>query len=327
MAMNVDPDPPVEPKREPSGTSLSIRFENDIFGNTDQFYTNGCAISVARAGRPVTPFRQFWGLLQVYRIFHGLESYTFEIGQVIATPSDILRSPPDPKDRPYAGILYFSTGLQFQTTRRMDVVKIISGVLGPGALAKQTQRAIHGLFDSDVPEGWDFQLENEPVLNLVYERRYRIPIFSSTRGFGSDLIAVGGGMLGNILIQAEGGVSLRIGYKLPGDFGHSLIRGAGIIPPTCQCCMKSRQDTPRFGVHLYGGTNGNLVARNITLDGNSFHEGPSVDREPFFGGLEFGAAIVLRRVKIAFTYVIWSQEFVGQPEPSRFGAIFLVFGF
>jgi len=326
MAMAGDPESPATAQRTPDGTTMAVRFENDLFGQTDHFYTNGFSISLALAGSPPTPLRQFWRLLQTDRIFKGLESYTFEVGQIIATPSDTTRTPPDPHDRPYAGILYIATGMQFQTRRRMDVVKFITGVLGPASMAKETQRTIHDLFGNTIPEGWEYQLENEPVLNFVYEHRRRFALFSTPRGFSSDIIALGGGMLGNILIQAEGGVSLRIGYHLPEDFGNSLIRGAGILPPTSQCCLATRQASPRFGIHLYGGVNGNMVARNVTLDGSTFRESMSVDRKPFFGGVEFGAAIVMRRLKVAFTYVIWTHEFENQSDPSRFGAIFLVFG-
>ena len=305
---------------------MAIRFENDIFGKTDQFYTNGFSISWARAGRPPMPARQFWRIFQANRIFHGLESYSFEVGQMIATPSDTNLLPPDPEDHPYAGILYAATGLQFQTRSRMDIVKLMIGIVGPWSLAEETQRSFHDLFGNETPVGWDYQLENELMLNFVYERRQRFTLFSIPHGMASDFIAVGGGMIGNMLTQIQGGFTLRLGYHLPDDFGNSLIRGAGNIPPTCQCWMDTRQAAKRFGIHLYGGVNGHAVARNIFLDGNTFKESPRVDRNPFFGGVEFGAAIVMRRLKVSFTYVIWSKEFENQLGPSRFGATFLAFG-
>ncbi|MFC1890090.1 lipid A-modifier LpxR family protein [Thermodesulfobacteriota bacterium] len=100
------------------------------------------------------------------------------------------------------------------------------------------------------------------------------------------------------------------------------MRGAGNIPPTCQCWTDTRKASPRFGIHLYGGANGHVVARNIILDGNTFRESPRVDREPVFGGVEFGAAIVMRRLKVSFTSVVdeVQHEFVLQlvvPPPGR----------
>ena len=64
-----------------------------------------------------------------------------------------------------------------------------------------------------------------------------------------------------------------------------------------------------------------LVARNIFLDGNTFAESHSVSKERFVGDFPVGLAVVIDRVRIAFTHVFRTREFKGQSRSDRFGAL------
>lgn len=319
------------PARTPvSGTALgsppaprnavSLRWENDALAGTDENYSNGISLAFSREGP---------GLLGGFWKWFGAEDgrwiASYQLGQIMVTPADINRPIPDPADRPYAGMLYGALSTQFMDENRFHGLKLITGVVGPASLAEETLKAVHKLIGDDEPQGWDYQLKNEPILNLVYEHRRRYTLFESETGWGAEAIPMVGAMLGNVLIQAQADAQFRLGCHLPDDFGTTLMRGLGNLP-----FPQSRAGTPapqKFGAYLFAGGGANLVAHNLTLDGNSFRDGPSVHEKPFFPAGEFGVSLWTRRFEATFSYAIWGKEFDGQDRISKFGAVAVTYHF
>lgn len=300
--------------------AVTVRLENDAFAGTDRDYSNGISLSLFHRGRGL--FGGVWDIFgkDDWEYFQG-----YEVGQVIVTPSDTSLSVPDPNDRPYAGLLYAGVATVMRHDNQMHGLKFLTGVVGPYSLAEETQNWFHDLIGSGHAEGWDYQLHNEPILNLVYEHRRKYDLFHTDEGFGSDVIPSVNGMLGNVLIQAEGGAQLRLGYNLPDDFGTTLLRGFGSMPfPQYD---HTRRPAPKFGAYAFASLGGTAVARNISLDGNTFEDSPHVDKRPFFGTAEIGASVWTRWVQATFSYVTWGKEFYGQAQASEFGAISLTFFF
>ncbi len=293
--------------------ALSLRLENDAFAGTDEDYSNGISVSALLRGR---------GLLGgIWNLFgKGDREYFqgYEAGQVIVTPSDTSRPVPDPKDRPYAGLLYVDLAAAMRQNNQFHGFKVVTGVVGPYALAEETQNWFHDLIGSGHAMGWDYQLHNEPILNLVYEHRRKYQLFHAQSGFGSDIIPAASGMLGNVLIQAQAGAQLRLGYNLPDDFGTTLLRGFGAMPfPE----YAAEAPVPKLGFYAFASAGGTAVAHNISLDGNSFQHSPHVDKRPFFATTEIGATLWTRWFEATFSYVYWGKEFYGQQKDSRFGAV------
>ena len=77
----------------------------------------------------------------------------------------------------------------------------------------------------------------------------------------------------------------------------------------------------RLGWYLFAGAEGRAVGRNIFLDGNTFQDSPSVDKNIFVGELSAGVVLTYDDFRIAYTHVIRSPEFEGQNGPSVFGGI------
>jgi hypothetical protein len=303
------------------GWSFSVRWENDTFGGTDRFYTDGISLALFRMEprwlRSWTD-RQGWPADQV--------AVSFEAGQIMVTPSDTHRVVPDPRDRPYAGLLYASASLHLQQRNTYHGLKFITGVVGPWSLAEDTQKWVHERIGSAVPQGWGSQLHNEPILNLVYEHRRKYRLWGDPDGPAVEVLPLANVMLGNVLTQGQLGGQVRLGYRIPDDFGTTLMRGMVHLPPA------PRRQQPGAGQHgwsvyLFGGVNGNLVARNITLDGNTWKDSPSVDKEWWVPAAEVGGVLETRRWQCAFTYVFWGREFKGQPDLSEFGALTLSWRF
>ncbi len=292
--------------------SASARWENDTFGGTDRWYTDGVSLGVAHTGPSwMDPLADWlpWG--------EGRRTVSYDLAQVMVTPSDTARPNPAPDDRPYAGILSFGLTLHIEQSNSYHGLKFITGVVGPASLAKETQREVHRLIGNDLPQGWDYQLKNEPILNLAYEYRHRFQIAGRREAWSIEALPIGEGWLGNMLTQAGIGALLRAGYNVPDDFGPTLLRGLNYMPPP-----RRRQDSNSdWGFSVYGGGVGNLVLRDITLDGNTFEDSRSVDKKLFvpMGGV--GAAVGNRRFEASFTYVFWGEEFEGQKDYSKFGAL------
>lgn len=294
-------------------TAITLRWENDIIGGTDENYSNGISLSMTRRGRGLLGRVWDWVGLRDIETYYG-----YELGQIMITPSDKSLLEPRPDDRPYAGILYGSLSTMARRENQLHGFKLVLGVVGPWSLAKETQIWWHDVIGSPRPMGWHHQLPNEPILNLVYEYRRKYTLFGDSQGFGSELIPMAGAMAGNVLVQAEAGAQVRLGWHLPDDFGTTLIRGFGY------------QSLPRFdqqpaaakwGAFLFGGVAGNAVARNLTLDGSTFRSSPHVSKRPLFGAAEVGVGIWMRRLQINASTVFWGREFRTQERYSIFGAL------
>lgn len=292
--------------------TLTVRAENDVPANADQYYTNGVALSFARCVSEEDVLLP--ALLRLPGLRDpGIISQGFDLGQIMVTPANTATLVPDPRDRPYAGLLYFGATWQRSRPNRFAAFKIITGVVGPSSLAEQTQREIHKLIDSPIAQGWDYQLRDEPIINVVYEQRWRAASFGSAESFGGDTLLVAGGMLGNVLTQAYGHAQFRYGWRVPRDFGTSLIRGIGVVPPA--------RDGARWSVHAFIGTGAFAVARNITLDGNTFRDSRSVKKNPFVPAIETGVVVRVSGWQLVVSWVAWGREFENQPRHAEFGTI------
>lgn len=298
------------PKRE---WAASVRWENDAFGGTDKFYTDGVALGVSHTGPswmdPVANFLP-WG--------EGRRTVGYDVAQGMFTPSDKDRNPPDPNDRPYAGILAFGLTLHVEKTNSYHGLKFVTGVVGPASQAKETQDAVHELIGNGKSQGWDYQLHNEPIFNFLYEYRHRFHLVGEREGWSAEALPIGGGWLGNMLIQGQAGGLLRGGYHMPDDFGPSLVRDIGFMPPPRR---DPSSQSSHWGFSVYAGAFGNLVLRDITLDGNTFRDSPSVDKKYFVPIADVGMSIGNRRFQASFSYIFLGKEFEGQNQNEKFGTI------
>jgi len=294
--------------------AASIRWENDIFGGTDQYYTDGISLAVSHTGPSwMDPLADWlpWG--------EGRRTVSYDCTQTIFTPEDQDLSPPDPADCPYAGILAFGLTLHVEKDRSYHGLKFVTGVVGPWALAEETQREVHHLFGNDQSQGWDYQLENEPIFNFAYEYRHKFHLAGDRDKWSLQALPLAGGWLGNMLIQGQAGGLLRFGYNMPDDFGPTLVRGMGHMPPPRRDARaQSKSD---WGFSVYGGSAANVVLRDITLDGNTFEDSPSVDKKFFVPMAGVGASVGNRRFQASFSYIFWGKEFEGQDENAKFGSL------
>src|SRR5690606_27259153 len=103
----------------------------------------------------------------------GTPRWGLSLGQNIFTPADTLRRNPDPKDRPYAGWLFGSISLASYTATSYGAIELQMGIVGPGALGRETQNGVHRLMNIDRAYGWDHQLKDEFGINAIASRQWR----------------------------------------------------------------------------------------------------------------------------------------------------------
>jgi len=306
-------------ERPPAQWTVSLRWENDTFGGSDRFYTDGVSLSLAQTGAN-------WldGMMDRLPGSGGRRTVSYEFGQLMYTPSDTTLPVPDPRDRPYAGILYAGLSLHLEQGNRYNGLKLVTGVVGPWSLAEETQKQVHRWVGTALPQGWDYQLHNEPIFNLVYEHRRKYRLVGLPHRVAVEVLPLGNVMLGNVLTQGQLGGQLRVGYNLPDDFGTTLMRGMVHLPPPRPAADAA---APRWSVYWFVGGNANLVARDLTLDGNTWKDSPRVAKERFVPAAELGMAVAIHRFSAAFAYVFWGREFEGQDHHAEFGAFTVAYRF
>lgn len=298
----------------PEAGTLTFVLENDTFARNDSDYTSGIALVwiPANSKAPqwaVRAARWLPWFPEEGRLRHG-----YALGQSIFNPGDWSLATPPLDDRPYAGWLYGTIGLGIETDRQLDQVALTIGVVGPASLAEQAQKFIHQKEGLDEPQGWDNQLANELGVVLMYERSWRSTATTTRRGFKADVTPSVGAALGNVYTHANAGLIVRFGSELPHDYGPVRIQpgipGSGVFTAT-----------ERFTWYLFAGVEGRAVARNIFLDGNTFEDGRSVEKEPLVGDFQLGLAMSWRKVRLSYSYVLRSREFEAQSGSTRFGAL------
>lgn len=311
--------------------SLSVYTENDkYFAGTDRNYTNGFKVSVLSAnlrgfdeeGVPEALRLLSRGLRPLMRD-DAIPKLGLSFGQNIYTPENTKTTAPLPDDRPYAAWLYLGVNYQNYHPQRADrawdrLVNVevqIGAAGGDWALGEFVQNSFHDLAGIARVNGWRNQIASEPGINLIYEHKWRRATPGAWEGWGMDVIPHAGFCLGNVFTYANAGLSLRVGYRLPADFGTNLIRPSGDSNPVRR---------PSFGLWLFGAVDGRAVARDVTLDGNTWRSGgPSISKRPFVADLVGGVGVGTVRWQLTYAQALRTKEFRGQEDSQVFGSISL----
>ena len=318
--------------------TFTFRLENDLFADTDRFYTNGIKLSW------ISPELQWFqeldwfsdGSLAGTWFNHAVEVLPFSgdetrqrhlalsVGQKMFTPGDIKRTTLDVTDRPYAGWLYGSLAFHSKTRRRLDTFEIQAGLIGPLSLAEEAQDLIHSIRGIDRANGWEHQLDNEPGLALIYDQKRRLFQHQLAGSlWGIDAIGYAGSAVGNVFTHLNAGIEMRLGWNLPADFGSALIRPAGDTNAPTDTNDPRYKPYGRHGtsLHVFAATTGRLVFRDLFLDGNTFSDSHHIDKETLVGDIVAGVSLVLNRVKVSYAQVMRTEEYRGQGSGHNFGSV------
>lgn len=319
---------------------ITFQLENDMFAgfsNTDRHYTNGLqAAWLSRPRNDLPKWLDDFSSPPFYSLFFPTGNFDqknhrigIALGHAIFTPDNTAATAYLPDERPYAAWLHMTFALQSVRSSTItgeawqDNWKLDLGVVGPSAQGEWVQNEWHGVIGADKANGWDNQIRDEIGFNLSFERAWRSPTFATERLFGmeTDLIPYTIVSLGTVQTYAGLGGTFRIGPSLPDDFGPPRIypgvggsewfRPAG---PGCNC-------------YLFAGLEGRGIARDIFLDGNTFRDSVSIDKEYFVYDAKLGAVAIIGPARVSVTHVFRSKEYKGQPKPDQFGALTVTFAY
>lgn len=310
-------------------STFTIYLENDIFAGEDQDYTNGLKLTWSSPIYQAYP-PEAWPHRWLYPILRKLpfkdseqnrNNITYSLGQNIYTPEDIEEEDLIEDDRPYAGITYGSIGFHNRTQKEMDTLELYLGMVGPHSYAEESQKAVHALFNDKDPEGWDNQLDDEPVIGIVYSHKKKMLDSDVGKSFGYECILDTGGGLGNAMTFYNLGLTFRLGWNMPNDFGNFPIRPASAFNGAFDARDPRMRSEKNFGLHLFCSVDGKAVLRDIFLDGNTFSDSHSVDKKPVVADYVTGVGIIMGKVKLSMAYVIRTESFEEQDGSQRFGSV------
>lgn len=322
-------------EKEKSSGTVSLQVDNDAFVGTDRDYTSGVRliwISPDLTGSKENSRLPKWiyslSKLAPFANRPGFQNYvSFSIAQSVYTPYDIRRADLIEDDRPYAGMLCLGIAFHSRGKRSMDTLEFELGIVGPHSFAGQFQKLVHRMFNWAYPMGWDNQLKDEPALEAIYDRKWKLLRSSDNCSFGCDLIPHTKAGLGNVYIGAGAGVGFRFGWNLPDDFGTSFF-GADGRSKTALDRGVSRGSSGRwFGIHVFAAVDGQGILRDIFLDGSTFRDSHRVEKKAFIADVSVGAAVVAGQFKVSYRQVYQSKRFETQGEKQVYGQIILSFSY
>ena len=308
---------------QPAGRFSSLRvllqWENDgafmnPFTDSDKHYTNGTELQVAWNPGPNDDL--LWKLPFADRFDPASRRSAMGVsfGQLMFTPNNLELTALQPDERPYAAYLYGSLFAQRADEHHFENLELQLGIVGPNAFGEEIQTFVHSVFSASVkPEGWDNQLRDEFGVNLNYRHRWRSPIVS-LGAFESQAIPALGFDLGNVRTDINAGLTIRAGYNLPDDFGPGTINDA---------TDHTGGWTGDFGAYAYGRVTGQWVVRDIFLDGNTFVDSHSVDKESFFAEAQLGVMLHYKWLEAGWSLTWFGEAYELQDSTEAYGGYFL----
>jgi hypothetical protein len=254
-------------------TTLDIDNDSLMLNRADGLYTSGVRLTQNYRKREADSW----------------VSAGWRLGQQLYTPKNAQLYPSQLSalDRPYAGWLY---GGFFYRVENGDGSEVAFGLdlgcLGPCALGRQTQEALHDLLRQPQPHGWSTQLSTE--LGAVAHLGGRGPYWRITRSV--DLRPGVAARIGNIFTDASADLSLRVGQLQPLPDAATMY---GFL---------------RAGVRA--------VAYDATLQGGLFvHESQrTVEPKRVAGEVETGLQWQSRQWAVRVSVVVRSNEIRGMSE-------------
>ncbi|HEX6371640.1 MAG TPA: lipid A deacylase LpxR family protein [Longimicrobium sp.] len=222
----------------------------------------------------------------------GCASTTFEAGQRLYGPRQDSFEPM-PGQRPYAGWLYAAATGRVVDGRTRHTVGIEAGVTGAPSLGEPVMETLHRVGGFWTPVGWRHQLGFEPAVAVRYgmERRVAEARIGGVRA--GDVVAQAGASAGNLRTAAQAGARLRAGYRLPHPWAARAQRAVS--------------------AYVTAGAEGEVVAHDLFLDGNTFGGDRRVAREPLVAKTTWGVGISAHQLGIEYRVQRRSRAYAEEP--------------
>lgn len=275
-----------------SSKFYQLQWDNDVFMMTDYYYTQGMSF---------TSYHPFFDRNPVNLILLKPKGYVevingISIFQRTYTPKDIKSDEIQYADRPYAGVLVLTSHSRAvnRNSGWMYHSELDLGVMGPASGAGQVQYKYHDLTENQLPNGWQYQQYNWPIVNYnlkVYKEVYQ------SRGLG--LYALGKARIGTLHDDASVGALFRLGKM--DDYYESL--GLPLLNSGSQWQLFFESE-PAITAVAYNGTMMGGWHRNPKIHYIEFDE-----MSKLIGTWRSGIGAHFRSFGLSFDVYLQSKEF------------------
>jgi hypothetical protein len=182
----------------------------------------------------------------------------------IYTPRFVFLKDVEQFDRPYAGQLSVTGSLTFYDKRSVREVGLELGVMGKASLAEPIQVGWHKFFGMTQPEGWDYQINNSPIINGYFKYAHLL-----VRAGNIQILSESNAAAGTAFVYGRQDVVVRLGkFK---DLDESVQYGANLG-------SKKKKSKYTQETILFGAIGPEYVFYNSTIEGNIIGE-PSIHTE------------------------------------------------
>ena len=280
---------------------LLLSYDNDLFFLTDQYYSSGANITYSRIIKETSDF---------YQKFRSKKSDSsklitrYNYGHQVITSSNIQNRDVEDFDRPYAGWHYLDFSLlNFPRQNVMNSYVVEIGLVGEKSGIGNFHEWWHGTFNILAPRGWDYEIANEPVINLRYNRvkNWRI-------GNGFDVVTDTGLKIGNGQNRIAQDITLRAGQI--NDVSNSGFTNSRMSTklPDVDANIREKEEF----IFFYG-YSAEYVFSNIFIEGSLFNdESPHVEElEPLVFRNKIGIIYSNYYTSFSIIYHQISKEAVG----------------
>lgn len=285
---------------------LRVLFDNDIFNNTDYYYTNGLRVELVADFIKSAPTSKILPALNN----SDFNYQGFSVIQTIYTPINPESEEIVYDDRPFSSYLtigHFRKSISIEKGLRMSSEFAI-GVLGPAALGGRVQASLH---EKD-PIGWVYQIENDIVLDYSFSIDKAI-----LRKKHIEAFATASARVGTLYDNLSGGLSIRFGWFLP------------ILDNQVYELLQLESD--KFKFWFFMKANVKAVVYDATLKGGMFNSSSlhTIDADKinrFVIDASAGLAIYHKNFGLEYENFYLSPEFEGAKN-FGYGRIKVVLGF
>lgn len=277
---------------EPGGY-FRLNYDNDVLSSTDRYYTQGIRLELS------APFLRkallSGALIPINK--HASNYYGMALEQDGFTPRSIRHDTIYFGERPYASVAFVSGFLvsvdnkqQQRLTTQLDL-----GVIGPAAKGEEEQKGIHYALNNIQPLGWEYQIDNDAVVNytLNYEKGFLLKKHV-------EFIGMAEARAGTLYDDISLGAAIRIGWMQPYFENPGLSNDHG-TNRKFQCYVIVREKVK-------------AVAYNATMQGGLFNRNSvyTLNKDEVtrvVGRADIGIVLAYKRVSIEYTKVHITPEF------------------
>jgi hypothetical protein len=154
----------------PAKSYFRFHYDNDFFTKTDYYYSQGVTLEYVHPG-----LQKFFLSKILVRPVNTLKTTGITFNLFAFTPTSIRSASILSGDRPYAAAMSFKIFVKATDTIHQQQIasSLQSGVIGPLAQGENIQTSIHRWLHNKLPLGWQYQIQNDIILNyqLNYEKK------------------------------------------------------------------------------------------------------------------------------------------------------------